>query len=246
MGVSLLIPPPVWAEGHQALVPISGFGIATAFLFGLLGSTHCFGMCGPLVGLYAQQLQQDESDKKTPVQRQHLLYNLGRLIAYVDLGFILGSLGWLFGFYPWASGTLGIIAGAFVVVMGFHFLMSGTSWLGIDRLLARPTQLLVGMWRRLKSLANSPGIIVLGALHGLLPCPLLYVMFSSAIALQDPLQSALLLLSFSLGTVPMMWGIGIAAHSLLPQQRVLVQRVFGGVVLVWGAVLIMHGVGRLG
>lgn len=179
--------------------------------------------------------------------RQLLLYNLGRVIVYTDLGLLLEGAGQLLGIYPLTSGLAGILAG-FVTVMGLHFLSGGgvavrAMW--IDRALARPTQILVSLWRKLSNLARSPGVIVLGGLHGLLPCPLLYIMFSSAVALQDPLRAGLLLLSFGLGTVPMMWGIGVAAHSLTLSKRVALQRVFGGAILLWGSVLILHGLERL-
>jgi hypothetical protein len=106
--------------------------------------------------------------------------------------------------YPWVSGVLGILAGGFVMSMGVHFLGAGGIGTWIDHVLARPTAILTNLWRKLATFTNSPGIIMLGGLHGLLPCPLLYVMFSSAIAMQDSLQSGLLLFSFGLGTVPMM------------------------------------------
>jgi len=70
-------------------------------------------------------------------------------------------------------------------------------------------------------------------------------MFSSAVAMQNPLQAGLLLFSFSSGTVPMRWGIGLTAHSLTLSKRIAVQRGFGGLVLLWGTVLVMHGIGRL-
>ncbi len=165
-----------WAavhSSHNLTLPAAGFGVATAFLFGLLGSVHCFGM------------------------------------------------------------------------LGIHFLCLGGATTWIDRTLARPTQVLVSFWRKFAGLARSPGVIVLGGLHGLLPCPLLYVMFSSAVAMQSPLQAGLLLFSFSLGTVPMMWGIGLTTHYLTLSKRVVIQRVFGGLVLLWGTVLVMHGIGRL-
>ena len=223
--------------------PSTELSLTAAFVFGVLGSTHCFGMCGPLVSLYARQLP--HASFRT-AQRQHLLYNLGRVIVYTDLGLLLGGLGSLFRVSAWLAGLLGIVAGGFVMAMGFHFLNAGgvASW--FDRALARPTTVLVGVWRRYTSLARSPGIVVLGGLHGLLPCPLLYVMCASAVALQDPIQSGLLLLSFSLGTVPMMWGIGLVAARLSQGRRAMVQRVFGGLVLLWGTMLVWHGLGRIG
>jgi hypothetical protein len=132
------------------------------------------------------------------------------------------------------------------MLMGTHFLGIGGIAGRTERLLARPTGALVGVWRRYVVLARSPGIVLLGALHGLLPCPLLYVMFTSAVALGDPIRGGILLFAFSLGTVPMMWGIGIAGQHLRPERRLAWQRVFGGLVTVWGLVLVFHGLQSLG
>ena len=224
-------------------VPLAPSTLIAAFLFGLLGSTHCFGMCGPLVGLYASQLV-----PRTAVSplRQHLLFNLGRTLAYTNLGIVLGMAGFVLGIRPWSAALVGLVAGLFVMLMGTHFLGIGGVAGRTERLLARPTGALVGVWRRYVVLARSPGIVLLGALHGLLPCPLLYVMFTSAVALGDPIRGGVLLFSFSLGTVPMMWGIGIVGQRLGPGRRLAWQRVFGGLVTVWGLVLVSHGLQSLG
>jgi hypothetical protein len=227
---------------HTPTFSFPGLSFGTAFLFGLLGSAHCFGMCGPLVSLYTTRLS---PSGVRIAHRQHLLYNLGRVIVYTDLGLLFGGAGQMLSIVPWLSGILGLLAGGFVMSMGVHFLGVGGIGTWMDQALARPTAILTNLWRKLAALTNSPGIILLGGLHGLLPCPLLYVMFSSAIAIQDPLQSGLLLFSFSLGTVPMMWGIGTAAHYLTPQKRVAFQRLFGGLILLWGTVLLVHGIERL-
>lgn len=229
-------------QGHIH-IPLAPSSLIAAFLFGLLGSTHCFGMCGPLVGLYASQLV-----PRTAVSplRQHLLFNLGRTLAYTNLGIVLGMAGFVLGIRPWSAAVVGLVAGLFVMLMGTHFLGIGGIAGRTERLLARPTGALVGVWRRYVALARSPGIVLLGALHGLLPCPLLYVMFTSAVALGDPIRGGVLLFSFSLGTVPMMWGIGIVGQHLGPERRLAWQRVFGGLVTVWGLVLVFHGLQSLG
>jgi hypothetical protein len=138
------------------------------------------------------------------------------------------------------------MAGLFVVLMGMHFLGAGGIAGRLGRVLARPTGALVGVWRRYAALARSPGIVLLGALHGLLPCPLLYVMFTSAVALGDPIHGGSLLFAFSLGTVPMMGAIGMVGQYLRPERRLAWQRVFGGLVTVWGFVLLSHGLQSLG
>ena len=165
---------------HNLLLLAAGFGIVTAFLFGLLGSVHCFGMCGPLVSLSV-----GSGTVVGTLQRQLLLYNLGRVIVYTDLGILLGGAGRLLGIYPLTSGIIGILAGGFVAVMGIHFLSARGAAPWIDRTLARPTQVLVSLWHKFAGLAQSPGVIMVGGLHGLLPCPLLYVMFSSAVAISE-------------------------------------------------------------
>jgi hypothetical protein len=229
-------------QGHIH-IPLAPSTLIAAFLFGLLGSTHCFGMCGPLVSLYASQLSLGTA--VAPL-RQHLLFNLGRTLAYTNLGILLGMAGFALNVRPWSAGLIGLMAGLFVVLMGTHFLGAGGIAGGMERLLARPTGALVGVWRRYVALARSPGIVLLGALHGLLPCPLLYVMFTSAVALGDPIRGGVLLFVFSLGTVPMMWGIGIVGQHLRPERRLVWQRVFGGLVTVWGLVLVVHGLQTLG
>src|SRR5574341_709603 len=81
-------------------VPLLPSTLIAAFFFGLLGSTHCFGMCGPLVGLYASQLVPRTT--ASPL-RQHLLFNLGRTLAYTNLGIVLGMAGFLLGIRPWSA-----------------------------------------------------------------------------------------------------------------------------------------------
>ncbi len=220
-----------------------GTGLAAAFLFGLLGSTHCFGMCGPLVSLYAGQLGPGGSP---PPFRQHLLFNLGRVLSYINLGAVFGAAGFLLAIRPWTVGLVGLVAGLFVLAMGSHFLGVSAVASRLDRLLARPSGALMGIWRHYADLARSPGILLLGALHGLLPCPLLYVMLTSAVALANPIRGGMLLFAFSLGTVPMMWGIGVVGHRLSPTRRLAWQRVFGGLVTAWGLVLVFHGLQSLG
>ncbi len=237
--------PSLAATDHSAHVslPLVSSGLAAAFLFGLLGSTHCFGMCGPLVSLYASQLAPGTG---RPPLRQHFLFNLGRVLAYTNLGILFGMAGFILGVRSWTAGLVGLLAGLFVLAMGTHFLGVASVATRLSRLLARPTGILVQVWRRYVMLARSPGILLLGAMHGLLPCPLLYVMFTSAVALGDPIRGGALLFCFSLGTVPMMWGIGVVGQHLSPAHRLAWQRVFGGLVTVWGLVLVVHGLQSLG
>ena len=62
--------------------------IYTAFIFGLISSLHCIGMCGPI----AMMLPVDRNNitKKTI---QIMTYHLGRLTAYGTIGLVFGLVG---------------------------------------------------------------------------------------------------------------------------------------------------------
>ena len=58
------------------------FSAAIALLMiGFLGSWHCVGMCGPIMGI------------KCLNKKEAGFYQIGRLISYMALGYIAGSLG---------------------------------------------------------------------------------------------------------------------------------------------------------
>ena len=60
----------------------------SAFIFGLISSLHCIGMCGPI----AMMLPVDSHNQAKKVT-QILTYHIGRLTAYATIGLIFGLLG---------------------------------------------------------------------------------------------------------------------------------------------------------
>ena len=63
--------------------------LAAAFITGMLGSAHCFGMCAGLSGLFAVNVQ------VLSLRSQLLLavaYNLGRVLSYAFLGAAIAHL----------------------------------------------------------------------------------------------------------------------------------------------------------
>ena len=119
-------------------------------------------MCGPLVGLYSSQFRTAGAPSAS---RQHLLFNLGRVLAYANLGVLFGMVGFVLRVRPWIAAFVGVAAGLFVLATGARFLGRSGIGAGLDRLLARPSGALLGIWRRYVLLARSPGIVLLGAVH---------------------------------------------------------------------------------
>ena len=60
----------------------------TGFIFGLISSLHCIGMCGPI----AMMLPVDHNNP-TRKALQVMTYHIGRLTAYALLGLAFGMLG---------------------------------------------------------------------------------------------------------------------------------------------------------
>ena len=122
-----------------------------AFLIGLSGGAHCFGMCGGIVGALTLGLPAT-LDRPLLGRLPFLLaYNLGRLLSYVVAGMLAGGVG------AWATHlmsvhqaqlTLQILAGLFMILLGLY--LAGW-WMG----LARVEQAGGRLWRRIEPLGRE-------------------------------------------------------------------------------------------
>ena len=68
------------------------------FLVGLLGGTHCIGMCGGIVGALSMGAPGRWS--------MHLAYNVGRILSYGLAGAIAAWLGGASGLYALLTGVM--------------------------------------------------------------------------------------------------------------------------------------------
>lgn len=226
------------------------------FTIGLLGGAHCIGMCGPLVTVYASKMDAVDArrDRLTLYEvRQHALFNLGRTVSYALLGALFGAIGGavyltadqLATVAEAVRGVLGTGIGVLVVGVGIYYLLGRTGGdehvpnVGLGRLFAP-------LSGRLSRLASGPGIVGLGALHGLLPCPILYPAFLFAFAMGDPLAGFLALGALGLGTFPAVFVYGTVIDTVDPVRRRQLHRVLGLAFVVLGYVLLAHGLMELG
>ena len=86
----------------------------SAFLFGLISSLHCIGMCGPI----ALMLPVDRTNQAKKVT-QIMIYHLGRISAYATIGFIFGLVGkgfFMAGIQQQLSVIIGIVMILIVII----------------------------------------------------------------------------------------------------------------------------------
>lgn len=240
--------------GATALAPGGDVGLLVFLAIGVLGGAHCLGMCGPLVTLYADRLG-SEADRVRPIDvRQHLLFNAGRAASYTLLGGLMGALGAvLFDAAAVAAiatdvrAITGILVGGVIVVTGAGYLVRGSVRGGTVPVLGSAFSRVYGaVTARVDAWVGGPRIVALGALHGLLPCPLLYPAFLYAFAVGSPLRGALSLAVLGIGTVPTLLAYGTVFQSLGTGTRVGLHRVLGVCFVVLGYLPLAHGLMLVG
>lgn len=197
------------------------------FLVGLLGGTHCVGMCGGIVGALSMGAPGRWS--------MHLAYNVGRILSYGLAGAIAGAVG---------AASLGLDSQvpmrlALYLVANLMLIALGLYLLGVTQALAfteRAGQLL---WQRLQPLTRRflPARTVaqafpLGMLWGWLPCGLVYSALATALSSGSAVRGGLCMLAFGLGTLPNLLLAGIVLARLNEFVRRPAVRIASGLLVL--------------
>jgi sulfite exporter TauE/SafE len=213
--------------------PVSGY--LALFLIGLLGGTHCIGMCGGIVSALSMG--------GPPRFSLHLAYNSGRIVSYAAAGALAGALGGLSltlaGQLP-VRVALYVLANLMLVALGFYLI-------GITQSLAFTERLGRKLWVHVQPLSKRylPARTVaqafpLGLLWGWLPCGLVYSALATALTSGSALGGAGLMLAFGAGTLPNLLLAGLLAVRLRSYaSKPWVRLVAGLLVLgfgVWGLI----------
>lgn len=191
--------------------PMALSGLGAFFLFGLTGSLHCIGMCGPLRVFYWKK-----RDHGLPI----IFYHLARISSYALLGglvFILGS--------PLRALIPPIFFIAMAGVMALFFLIFKWIWIPpfFKKALSRVYDLIAGYPVTLRAL-------VVGFLTPLLPCGLLYAAVTASLGADVTWQAAFNMGAFGGGMVlPMILaqvGLGGILGSLTEKTRIQLSLAF--------------------
>ncbi|HTY02839.1 MAG TPA: sulfite exporter TauE/SafE family protein [Rhodocyclaceae bacterium] len=221
---------------------MSATGFAAIFLVGLLGGTHCVGMCGGIVGALAAQ-----SGGNRAAWPLHLAYNVGRILSYTAAGALVGSIGGLgLAFGPVATVQLSfyVVANLMLVALGFYLM-------GFTRSLAFAEQAGLSLWNRIRPLTSRflpvktvGQALPLGMLWGWLPCGLVYSVLATALVSGSAVRGATAMLVFGLGTLPNLLLAGLLLSRFRRFAQAPVARaISGGLVLGFGIYGLYHAMG---
>ncbi len=217
-------------------------GIYIALLLsGLLGSLgHCMGMCGPLAMMVGLQMK----SRGLAAVPHHLLYHGGRIATYALLGAGVGGIGSLLGL----GASLNQLAGGISLVLGTAIVLLGMSylgWLPLGRFEGNGAWLSRAISQALMR-GGIRGLILMGALNGLLPCGLVYSALLVAATSGGAMQGALAMACFGVGAIPALLAIGIGAGALSMLTRRALARSAGFLIVLIGLQLSLRGAAALG
>jgi sulfite exporter TauE/SafE len=212
--------------------------LLTAFLVGLLGGVHCVAMCGGIVTTLTLGLAPERRRGVAAQLPFQLAYNLGRIVGYSIVGALMGGLGALLMqslALQWAQRGLYALAAAFMIALGLYL---GGWWRGlayVERAGAVLWRRLEPLGRRLLPIRSWRQAFAVGLVWAWLPCGLVYSVLILALSAGGPLQGALLMLAFGLGTLPNLLGIGLLAGAAARYaEQDWLRRVAGVLVIGFG------------
>ncbi|UOR04223.1 sulfite exporter TauE/SafE family protein [Hymenobacter aerilatus] len=209
------------------------------FIFGLLGSFHCVGMCGAIALALPGQLDAAEAHWRYVGGR--LLYHLGRVTTYTLLGVAVGAVGQSLRLAGWQQGlsiASGLLILLLVAVPERHTSRLAAA-LYLDRPLAYLKQTLARFFRR----QELSALYVTGMLNGLLPCGLVYLALAGTLSAPGVGGAAAYMLLFGLGTLPLMLGLSLTGRLVPLGWRIRMRQAVPYVATVLAVLFILRGLG---
>ncbi|MCJ7620196.1 MAG: sulfite exporter TauE/SafE family protein [Anaerolineae bacterium] len=235
-GVSLLLIAALYLVNRTGLsglsVVDSGSSLPLFFVFGLLaGLSSCAALVGGIVLSMTKQWSGLYSNKESLWVRlqPNLLFNLGRLVSYAVFGAALGMIGGVFRVSATFSSVLVFLVSIVMIILALQML-------GVRASARFQPTMPRFILRYVADESNFKGRFLpflVGAFTFFLPCGFTLTTQGLAVASGTPLQGALVMFFFALGTSPSLLTIGIASMELSkkPHLSELLSRVAGILVL---------------
>jgi sulfite exporter TauE/SafE len=208
----------------------------SAFLIGLAGSVHCVGMCGPL----ALAIPGASKDKGFTFFLRTIAYQMSRISGYGVLGLVVGlfSQGMQFtGVQPYFS----LLSGILLLFLGFFGIIpevNAFSKYPMIRQFHIKINRIIGTAMSNDHLSTP---FVLGFLNAMLPCGMIYIALGTGLSSGSIGEAALYLISFGLGTLPLMFMLSLSGQFLSLQMRRSWQKAIPFIFMLSGIILIYKG-----
>jgi sulfite exporter TauE/SafE len=166
-------------------------------------------------------------------------YNIGRVVTYSFLGFLIGMFGEGLRFAG-VSQTISIVLGVLLIL--YVLLSKKFVKLNIyNRYFVKFNNGIKGKLSSFLKRQSNKALFVTGLLNGLIPCGVVFVALQAALIQSSLMESVLFMLVFGLGTIPMMFGISYLSNSFSNVDKVKINKVMPFLTIVIALLLIVRG-----
>lgn len=185
----------------------SSLSLPLAFMVGLVAS---FSTCLAVVGSVVLGLSASFKQKTTSPLVPQIIFQSGRMASFFLLGGFLGLIGTNFRYSPTLSAFLNII----VAMVIFYIALSLLNLVPpMKSLLSSFSPSLGDKLSKLEGEGSYKAAFLMGGLTFFLPCGFTQSMQVLALGQADFIKSGLTMLFFALGTLPVLFGIGVLGTS---------------------------------
>ena len=197
--------------GLSGLINVSSKSSLPAFfMLGVLaGVSTCAALVGGLILSMSKQWQELYANRPSFFIKlqPHLIFNIGRIASYTIFGAILGMIG--------SRLQISLRFTSFLVIsVSIVMILLALQMLGVKKLRKFQFTLPKSITKYIADETNFKGKympFLLGASTFFLPCGFTITAQGMALLSGNPLQGGLIMLSFALGTAPMLFAIGLSA-----------------------------------
>jgi len=208
--------------------------IWAGFVFGILGSFHCVGMCGAIA---LSLPRAGQSGWRYVLGR--VLYNLGRVTTYAALGLVAGLFGQslqMAGLQQGVSIAAGVLI-LLLVLLPEKVQGKFAGALGLAPALHWVKSNLAKFYQR----SSLSALFATGLLNGLLPCGFVYIALAGALAMPGLPESVLYMALFGFGTMPMMLALSLSGKLISMNTRRLLNKAVPYVAAAMAVIFILRG-----
>ena len=211
----------------------------SAFIIGLLGSTHCAGMCGGIIS--GLTLGISKTNRRKYFFSYSLIYNLGRIISYAAAGAITAGMGNIADNYDFGIE----IRKGFTLLAAITMIFIGLYINGWSRnVILRIEKIGTFLWRWIEPFAkkllpvnSKKQALIAGLIWGWLPCGLVYSSLFLAISANNMIKGIIIMTSFGIGTLPTLITFGYFSNSLINHLKKKWVRFFAGLMIIFFGIL---------
>ena len=209
--------------------------LLSGFIIGLATSGHCAAMCGPLVVAVGRTLRRPA---RAELWRHTALYHTGRILTYLAFAVVAGLAG--MALVPTRLGRAAAVVAAIVLLdraLGFRHGRMPAPLAARYRAIVGRAGRLAAAWMERHRIA---GPLAGGAVHGLMPCGLLYAALTAAVATASVGGAIMVMGGFGLGTTPGLAALTLAASAVPVRVRTALRRLTPAALVLTAALLLLR------